>query len=238
MSPHDRPLKRGHTEVLVTSKAITSSTFSQYLVMHSDIETKPLSKLSPFLVGKTLKGIIGKFYKAKKLSGGLLVEVERKEQREAFLFLNNVADYKASVSPHGFLNSSRGVVILEDYLLDIPDKDILDGLRDQGVVNAKRIMLCRDGEEKGTRHINLKFGNTKLPRSVKAGYLSCKFRLYIPIPRRCFRCQKFGHSLGSCRVKATCARIAHSEHSPDECWSPVQYVNSNGPHRAHSRWKN
>lgn len=69
--------------------------------------------------------------------------------------------------------------------MEIPDKSALNGLRDQGVVDAKCILLRRDGEEKGTRHIILTFDNTKLPDSVKAGYLNCKVRPYIPNSRRC-----------------------------------------------------
>lgn len=50
------------------------------------------------------------------------------------------------------MNTCRGG-ISEDDLLEISERDILDGLRDQGVVDAKHILLHLDGEEKGTKHI-------------------------------------------------------------------------------------
>ncbi|GFW56329.1 uncharacterized protein TNCV_2088381 [Trichonephila clavipes] len=46
----------------------------------------------------------------------------------------------------------------------------------------------------------------KLPSNIKAGYLNCKLRPYIPNPLRCFKCQRFGHSQNSCRGQLTCSR--------------------------------
>lgn len=63
-------------------------------------------------------------------------------------------------------------MISEDDLLEISDKDILHGLRYRGAVYAKRILLRRDGEEKGTKYITLTFNDTKLPDSIKAAYLN------------------------------------------------------------------
>ncbi|GFX07142.1 hypothetical protein TNCV_4268941 [Trichonephila clavipes] len=37
----------------------------------------------------------------------------------------------------------------------------------------------------------LTFNNPNLPATVKAGYLNCKIRPYVPNPLRCFKCQRF-----------------------------------------------
>lgn len=77
--PLDEPPKRGRTEVLVTYKATPVLKFSKFLVIYSELEDKPLSKLPLFLVAEKLEGIVGKNYKAKKLpSGDILIEVDRK----------------------------------------------------------------------------------------------------------------------------------------------------------------
>lgn len=240
----DRPLKRGRTEE--TSKKASPTmpviTFPKFLVMHSESDDQPLSKLSPFLVAKTLENVIGKDFKAKKLpSGDLLVEVTTAKQSTALLALNEVREYKVSVTPHRSLNSTQGV-ISEDDLLEIPTDEIAEGLSGQGVVSVRRITLRRDGEERHTKHLVLTFDSTTLPQTVKAGYLNCRVRPYIPNPRRCFRCQRFGHGTASCRGKATCAKCARTDHPTDNCGNNTTIcVNCQGPHPAYSRscpvWK-
>ncbi|GFU85586.1 RNase H domain-containing protein [Trichonephila clavipes] len=56
-----------------------------------------------------------------------------------------------------------------------------------------------------------------LPTSIKAGYLNCQIRPYIPNPLRCFKCQRFGHSQTSCRGQLTCSRCASVGHSSTDC---------------------
>ncbi|CAN7942653.1 unnamed protein product [Ixodes hexagonus] len=129
----DRPLKRGRTEVHITQSIESTEKFPRFLVMHSESE-KPLAKLSPFLVSKTLESIIGKNFSAKKMpSGDLLVEVTTSEQSMALLSLNAVSDYKVTFSPHRTLNTVKGV-ISEDDLIETTEEELVDGLRDQGLL--------------------------------------------------------------------------------------------------------
>ncbi|CAN8000384.1 unnamed protein product, partial [Ixodes hexagonus] len=106
------------------------SRFPKFLVIHSESD-KELSKMSPFLVAKVLESLIGKSYKAKKMTSG---------------------DLLVSVTPHRTLNTIRGVISEED-LLETTDDEIVEGLSDQGVVAARRICLRRDGQELTTKHI-------------------------------------------------------------------------------------
>ncbi|GFU66286.1 uncharacterized protein TNCV_464661 [Trichonephila clavipes] len=53
-----------------------------------------------------------------------------------------------------------------------------------------------------------------LPQTIKAGYLNCKIRPYIPNHLRCFKCQKFGHSQTACGGQLTCSRCASVGHVP------------------------
>ncbi|KAM7307718.1 hypothetical protein ISCGN_011354 [Ixodes scapularis] len=237
----DRPPKRGRTEVSTSHETHTTPPrFPKFLVLHSESD-KQLSKMSPFLVAKVLEGVIGKNFKAKKLaSGDLLVEIETSHQSSALLALNCVSDYKVTVTPHKTLNTIQGV-ISEDDLLDASESEVVEGLSDQGVVAARRISLRRDGQELKTRHIVLTFEATTLPESVKAGYLFCRVRPYVPNPRRCFNCQRFGHGSQNCRGKATCAKCGKTDHAADSCSNDAVCVNCKEPHPAYSRscktWK-
>ncbi|KAM7293913.1 nucleolar GTP-binding protein 2 [Ixodes scapularis] len=82
---------------------------------------------------------------------------------------------------------------------------------------------------------------TTLPQAVKAGYLHCRVRPYVPNPLRCFKCQRFGHGSRSCRGSDTCARCSSKEHLADHCENEPKCTNCEGKHAAYSRscslWK-
>ncbi|GFW57072.1 uncharacterized protein TNCV_1116001 [Trichonephila clavipes] len=123
-----------------------------------------MSRKSPFAIQKALKGIGGDPKAVKKLS------------------IN-------SNSSHRFLNSCRGV-ISEPDLLCASEAEILEGLSDQGVTQVRRIKIKKDSLLSPTKHLILTFNSPKLPSTIKAGYLNCKIRPYIPNPLRCFKCQR------------------------------------------------
>ncbi|KAM7313607.1 hypothetical protein ISCGN_003460 [Ixodes scapularis] len=232
----DRTLKRVRTEVFSKeTSAAAQNSFSRFLVMHSE-NGKPLAKLSLFLISKTLENLIGKNFKAKKLaSGDLLVEVENGVQSVVLLDLNKISDYEVSVTPHRTLNSCQGV-ISEDDLLESSEEEILEGLSGQGVVAVRRIFIRRDGQERPSKHSVLTLASTVLPENIKAGYLHCKVRPYIPNPRRCFKCQRFGHSSVTCRGKTTCAKCGATDHPADTCEGTLlKCVNCSGAYPTYCR---
>ncbi|GFW86829.1 uncharacterized protein TNCV_2809841 [Trichonephila clavipes] len=81
----------------------------------------------------------------------------------------------------------------------------------------------------------------KLPSNIKAGYLNCKVRPYIPNPLRCFKCQRFGHSQTSCRGQLTCSRCASVGHVSTYCSLEPKCINCSQPHPSDSKicpkWK-
>ena len=70
---------------------------------------------------------------------------------------------------------------------------------------------------------------------MKAGYLHCRVRPYVPNPQRCFRCQRFGHGSRSCRGRNTCAKCASTDHAADLCENEIKCANCDGAHPAYSR---
>ncbi|GFT62675.1 RNA-directed DNA polymerase from mobile element jockey [Trichonephila clavipes] len=83
--------------------------------------------------------------------------------------------------------------------------------------------------------------NPKLPSFIKAGYLNCRIRPYIPNPLRCFKCQRFGHSQTSCRGQLTCSRCASVGHASTDCSLEPKCINCLQPHPSDSKicpkWK-
>ncbi|GFU43454.1 uncharacterized protein TNCV_53531 [Trichonephila clavipes] len=200
-----------------------------------------MSKQSPFAIHKALIGIGGEPNSVKRLrSGDLLIETNSALQTKSFLLAKSFLDSPITISPHKTLNSCRGV-ISESDLLTTPDTEILDGFSDQGVIQVRRITIKKDNSVIPTKHLILTFNRPKLPTTIKAGYLNCKIRPYIPNPLRCFKCQRFGHSQNSCRGQLTCSRCAAVGHSSTDCTLEPKCINCSQIHTADSKlcpkWK-
>ncbi|GBN45608.1 hypothetical protein AVEN_250962-1 [Araneus ventricosus] len=154
-----------------------------------------------YLTCTALKGIGGSPKTVKRLkSGDILIETLSATQTKSFLLAKKFLDHPVNVSVHRGLNSSRGVVS-EKELVGSSDTEILEELSSQGVTAVRRINIKREGKLIPTKHIILTFNSTKLPSTIKAGFLSCPVKPYIPNPIRCFNCQRFGHSKIVCRGK-------------------------------------
>ncbi|GBO42960.1 hypothetical protein AVEN_8359-1 [Araneus ventricosus] len=135
---------------------------------------------------------------------------------------------------HRGLSSSRGVVS-EKELVGSSDTEILEELSSQGVTAVRRINIKREGKLIPTKHIILTFNSTKLPSTIKAGFLSCPVKPYIPNPIRCFNCQRFGHSKTVCRGKLTCSKCSVVGHSANDCTSDPKCRNCSQAHTADSK---
>ncbi|GFU30366.1 uncharacterized protein TNCV_1478121 [Trichonephila clavipes] len=200
-----------------------------------------MSVKSPFAIQKALIGIGGEPKSVKRLrSGDLLIETTSALQTKSFLLAKAFLNRPVTVSPHKSLNSCRGV-ISEPDLLDTSDSEILEGFSAQGVTQVRRITIKKDSTIVSTKHFILTFNSPKLPNTIKAGYLHCKIRPYIPNPLRCFKCHRFGHSQTACRGQLTCSRCASVGHASSDCTLEQRCVNCSQPHSSDSKlcpkWK-
>ncbi|GFW51841.1 uncharacterized protein TNCV_1187731 [Trichonephila clavipes] len=212
---------------------------SRFLIL--SLTNTDMSKKSPFAIHKALIGIGGKPKSVKRLrSGDLLIETSSALQTKSFLLAKSFLDSPITISPHKTLNSCRGV-ISESDLLTTPDAEILDGFSDQDVIQVRRITIKKYNSVIPTKHLILTFNRPKLPTTMKAGYLNCKIRPYIPNPLRCFRCQRFGHSQTSCRGQLICSSCASAGHSSTDCALEPKFINCSQSHPSNSqlcpKWK-
>lgn len=195
-------------------------------------EDSSLSKLSPFVIEKAIKGCVGIVPNVKKLrSGCIQVEVSREAQATNLLKLNTFGGCAVKITPHRSMNSSKGVVRSLE-LSELSEQELLDGLADQGVTAAKHIYQKRDGNRQKTRTVILTFSVSSLPNNIKAGYLNIKVEKFIPSPLRCFKCQKFGHHQTTCRHETVCAKCGLAAHGEEPCGRPAHCVNCSGEHPA------
>ncbi|XP_055880226.1 uncharacterized protein LOC129925206 [Biomphalaria glabrata] len=216
------------------------TTRPSFLVVRCTEEGKSLTKLSPFLIYKGLKSVVGEPKSVSKLhkSMELLVEVDGKTHSDGLLRCRRLCDLQVEVMPHKSLNTSRGVISSRD-LLECSEKEIVEGI--EGVIHARRITRRRDGEEVKTATIILTFGTRTPPEYVKAGYLRVPVRPYIPNPMRCFKCQGYGHDAAVCKRNTVCARCAGEGHEDKGCTAQFKCPNCQAGHSAYSKdcpvWK-
>ncbi|GBM56306.1 hypothetical protein AVEN_125059-1 [Araneus ventricosus] len=190
----------------------------------------------PSLVQKLLTSCIGELQNVKKLrSGDLLVQVDSK-QASVISKLTNLGTFPVETSFHRTLNVSRAVLSNPDFI-NVTEAEFLEELRDQNVCAARRINIRRGGRLIPTQHVVLTFQILVLPKSIKAGYINCKLRPYIPNPLRCFKCQRYGHSQQSCQcTDPVCGKCAESGHEINVCTSDTfKCRNCSGPHAASSK---
>ncbi|XP_064475572.1 uncharacterized protein LOC135389455 [Ornithodoros turicata] len=204
-------------------------------------KTVPLGKMSPFFIERAVTSLSTNISEIKKLrSGDLLIKCTSEADCEQILDAREMLDIQIAASLHKTLNSCRGVVAVPE-LIDVPVEEILANLKEQQVIDVRKIKIRKNNEYITTRNIVLTFDQPTLPEKLKVGYLSADVRPYIPNPLRCFRCNRFGHAADSCRGSACCARCGQSGHETKECKGPDCCVNCSKDHPAYSRscskWK-
>ncbi|KAG1663708.1 RNA-directed DNA polymerase from mobile element jockey [Nymphon striatum] len=204
------------TTASTTATATTAATtpWPRFLVIKANTEDKisPLLKLSPFAVYKTIISIAGDEPKSVKrlISGDILIETNSKLQTDRLLKSKVFFNMPVTISPHGSLNYSKGVIRSRE-LKDCSEAELLQELNSQGITAVKKISITRNGQRITTGTIILTFNIPEPPKSIKAAYLNVRVDKYIPNPLRCFNCQKFGHHQTSCKHEAVCGRSKYDE---------------------------
>ncbi|GBM42960.1 hypothetical protein AVEN_140836-1 [Araneus ventricosus] len=77
------------------------------------------------------------------------------------------------------LGLKSGVISIGELLNDT-DEEILNDFRGQVVTDIRSLTIKKDGNIVRTKHIVLTFNASKLPEFVKAAYICCAIKPYIP----------------------------------------------------------
>ena len=208
----------------------------RFLVVEGADPENSLDKLDPWAIKKGFKGVSSSINKIEDIrdgKGSLCVECPTKSVSDALLGRDGTifVDRKIKVTPHRSKNFCKGVIFCR-RLSKLSEDTILKGLKSQGVVGVKRFGKG-DTTEQGHTYL-LTFAIPTLPETVNIGYFRTKVKMYIPQPRRCFKCQKFGHVASRCRNKAICKHCGHEAHD-NECSQPLSCPNCKGGHGPRSK---
>lgn len=211
-----------------TSQVTVAHQLRFLLVKRNDDEN--FDTVSPFAISNTLYGLIGETKNVKKTREGLLVEVKSNQQAQRLLQVQQFGSFSVMVTPHGTLNSSKGVVYCPDFL-NCTIEEIIDGLKSEGVTEVRRLKTKKNGTLIETPNHVLTFNKPNLPNKIKAAFHVLNVRPYIPKPTRCFNCQAIGHPASRCaKIKICSCGKSHDESTP--CDDPKKCVNCGGAHSA------
>ena len=192
------------------------------VIQHSD-STKKIGDMNPFYVERQLKAFLGKktWYKANKIrSGHLLIEVDRKNIVDKLKKTKTIGEIPVEVKEHKELNSCKGRVFCDNIeVKEMSNDTIKKEMADQNVSEVYRQQRRKDD---GTGYENtdsfiVTFDTLKLPNIVKIGYIYVEVQPYIPNPRICFNCQRYGHGKKTCTHDSICAKCAQKGHEHDDC---------------------
>ena len=195
----DSPNKKNHL-VETLPGLFETVNYETFLVIRLS-DGSSFRDLNCFHVTRDLVKICGSTPKITPQGDGSLMIIARSAaESDKIKTMKSLVSCPVVVSGHDTLNQSRGVVYCKD-LLRYSEDDLLDGLKDQGVVRVERIRKKVDGVLVLTPSLIVSFNQLTLPEVLQAGYYPLRVRPYIPRPRRCFHCQRFGHVGKSCRRK-------------------------------------
>jgi len=138
-------------------------------------------------------------------NGHLLIETRNEEQSKAITNIKTLAGCKVTVAPYVHLNQTKGTIWYENKPKYSEEK-LLETMKKYKVTEIYQIKKKMNNTLISTPVYILTFNSCDMPEYINIGWSRCNVRTYIPRPRRCFKCQKFGHGSKTCRDQMnTCA---------------------------------
>ena len=170
---------------------------------------------NPTHLTKALHTDFGEVRSAKKTaSGGLIVVCKDEEQQKKAITVSRLNGKPIKCTIVFDRKLIRGVI--SGIPLSESISDVVEGIRNVKVKEAKRLKTKREGVLTDSLSILLTFDEAKLPDKVFIGYMSFGVRVYVPPPLRCFKCQKYGHIAAVCKGKLRCSKCS-GEHEYGKC---------------------
>ena len=220
-------------------------TFPRFLVVESADPQKKLRDLNDVIMDTTIRGVTSASVSIKWMGPALLVEVPHEAYARNLQRMTQIDQFHIKVSPHRSLNTRKEVAKFGRAATGMSNEEVRDALnssprnRDMPfVAEAYRVSANRNNGKQPTGTFFLTFQGTTLPKKIRLGFEQFDVYLYTPSPRRCFKCQKFGHNTRVCRAREeVCQTCATPGHSKDTCPNSdnPKCLNCKGSHTASDR---
>lgn len=146
--------------------------------------------------------------------GSLLVKTKNEVQTAKLLSMNKMLGEPCEVIRDQTLNTSKGTIHSYD-LLDLADDDIVQWLKEFGVVGAKRFTKRVGNKVEPTPTVLLTFDMPSCPEKIQLDYATYHIKRHIPNPLICYNCGQFGHPESRCKNKKRCLECGEHTHVPE-----------------------
>ena len=149
--------------------------------------------------------------------GSLLIKTRSPITTGKLLKVNKILNYEVRTNINERLSQTR-CTIYATGLMQLSEAELLEDFADRGIVAVKRFKKRTEGGITDTPIHLLTFDSLNPPTHIYHGWVKYYTRRYIPKPRQCFKCFKFGHIAGVCRgLEQLCINCATTGHKPTEC---------------------
>ena len=155
----------------------------------------------------------------------LTIEVSDDTTYGSLLNLNEINGSPVKIDVFCLDISTKGIFHCEEELnlTESEEKQV----KEQGVTQLYRI--------KHTDKYAVTFDRRFLPETLMISRLAFEVSLYVPKPRRCFRCQRYGHTENHCLHPRICPRCSDVGHTFEECKNKPSCYHCFGHHSTSSR---
>lgn len=182
-------------------------------------------KLNVFQIGKFLEAALG--YKPKteiNKDDSYLIHVKTEEQALKLTRLKKLdKGVKIKIERPPEKNTVK-CIIQSRAITDMPDDELAENLRDQGIVKVRSI--------KPERRLKiLHLSGTKVPQAIMIGPLRVKTLRYYPMPRVCRNCKQIGHITEQCKGGPHCGNCSGVHGTNKVCRRAPSCVNCGGGHQ-------
>ena len=165
--------------------------------------------------------------------GTLLVQTLSSQQSLNIMKITHLANTPVTVILNDYMNKTKGIINY-DNLPAYSTQQLVEALEEFKVTEVYQIKKRNSNNNTTETSLYiLTFNTLKLPENVQIGWTNCRVRPYIPRPRRCFKCHRYGHGAPNCWSPiAICANCGGADHG--ECNTSPKCINCSGDHPAFS----
>jgi len=201
----------------------------------SNNSTSVLTRINPFKLGKEIESICGPVTNIEyKKSGNILITTNSLDQVKKLLETKRILDnitVKVIVAWNSTI--SEGKLYAPEFSNESLE-ELLELLKPFGVIAVRK--LLRDPLKSHVPLFVLSFLSPKCPQTIKTSYTVLHIDPFIPSPRMCGRCCRYGHSSQMCSNKPVCDKCGSRDHKRESCNSGIiKCVNCKGNHTSRSK---
>ena len=168
-------------------------------------------------------------------NGDILIEVANNDQSNRIRQIQKLNGHKINVSEHKTLNYTKGTIHSKRFC-ELDETSLIEELSQSQVTDIYKMKRKENGNLVNTGTMILTFAHYCLPKQVFIGWTSFEVREYIPNPRRCYKCQNYGHGTKACRSEEDrCANCGTSGHTDPNCLNPTNCYHCDEAHPTYSK---